>query len=510
MQEATPVTRYGWGIRVYPYVIAASFPLGMWLGNLSEEPTMADVGLTFALTLMLVAAGDALLRRVMRDACGRSLWLALLVVGWFGYGHGFELLRCWVRMHRYFAPLWAAAFAAAACGLVLICRRNLAEPVSHWMRNTSYFLAAGQLICAGAVTCPLSARLDESPRQREPTVALAAGDRSVPRPDIYYIILDGYAREDVLRELFGFDNRPFLEALRRRGFYIATGARSNYAQTRLSLSSSLSMNYLPPASPGATWESYYRRIRCLRRRSRVVERLRQMGYRYRYVGSESFPADRSADEELSPFGAGRTYLRAFLATTVLGLAEKTLRWGEYLQDSVEINDYQLRNIARSKSRSSPLYTFAHLRCPHWPYLYNRHGPLPEPISKEEAGPGDYVEQLRYLNGRVIELIDAIDRTSGPDAVILLQADHGSDMLGMPAHPDKDQIFERLSIFSAYRCPPRVRERLYPTITPVNSFRVVFGGLFGDDLPVLVDRSFYSPYEAPLNLVEVPPESFCGR
>jgi hypothetical protein len=38
-----------------------------------------------------------------------------------------------------------------------------------------------------------------------------------PRPDIYLIVLDGYSRADVLEQYYGFDNRPFLDGLRRRG-----------------------------------------------------------------------------------------------------------------------------------------------------------------------------------------------------------------------------------------------------------------------------------------------------
>ena len=102
---------------------------------------------------------------------------------------------------------------------------------------------------------------------------------------------------------------------------------------------------------------------------------------------------------------------------------------------------------------------------------------------------------------MLELIDRIDRTSGRDAVILLQADHGSDLLGISSKPTSEQLHERMSIFAAYRCPVAVNERLYPSITPVNSFRAVLGGLFGDPLPQLEDNSYYSSYEQPFRFIE---------
>ena len=60
-----------------------------------------------------------------------------------------------------------------------------------------------------------------------------------PAPAIYYIILDGYARSEVMRELFDFDNTAFLERLERKGFFVARGSNANYCQTPLSRLSSL-------------------------------------------------------------------------------------------------------------------------------------------------------------------------------------------------------------------------------------------------------------------------------
>ena len=108
---------------------------------------------------------------------------------------------------------------------------------------------------------------------------------------------------------------------------------------------------------------------------------------------------------------------------------------------------------------------------------------------------------------LIELVMAgrhFARTT-PVLKAMFQADQGSDLLGLSAHPNREQLRERLSIFSAYRVPPAIREKLYPSITPVNSFRLLFRGLFGDEMPLLADRSFYSAYESPFRYVELADE-----
>ena len=64
--------------------------------------------------------------------------------------------------------------------------------------------------------------VDEAPVPR-PVPVLALDDAS--HPDVYYVILDGYARADALATHYGFDNEPFLSALRDRGFSWPTRER---------------------------------------------------------------------------------------------------------------------------------------------------------------------------------------------------------------------------------------------------------------------------------------------
>ena len=65
----------------------------------------------------------------------------------------------------------------------------------------------------------------------------------IDKPDIYFIILDAYSREDLLKTAFGFDNQPFVDQLSALGFDVIPCSRSNYNATALSLSSMLNLNY---------------------------------------------------------------------------------------------------------------------------------------------------------------------------------------------------------------------------------------------------------------------------
>ncbi len=62
--------------------------------------------------------------------------------------------------------------------------------------------------------------------------------------------------------------------------------------------------------------------------------------------------------------------------------------------------------------------------------------------------------------------------------------------------------ERYSILNAYYFPGKADAGLYPGITPVNSFRVVFNTYFNQQLPLEPDRSYYSTWDRPYALTDI--------
>ena len=101
------------------------------------------------------------------------------------------------------------------------------------------------------------------------------------RPDIYVILLDGYARPDKMRELFGFDDSAFTGGLEQRGFRISEGSRSSYLVTTLSVPSMLNMRHVPDlfdAKPSGDGD-YRALVRSFSEDSEVVRRCGDSGMR---------------------------------------------------------------------------------------------------------------------------------------------------------------------------------------------------------------------------------------
>lgn len=338
-------------------------------------------------------------------------------------------------------------------------------------------------------------------------------------PDIYYIIVDGYARSDVLGDLYDFDNSQFLDFLRGMGFYVAEGSCSNYGQTLLSLASSLNLDYVQDL-PGVPGESSDDRtfLADMIRRSTVRESLRGIGYRL--VAFETTLNDTSLDDADIYYSTYREYtslaaLNAFesqlVATTFLRFLLDIGARVERSLSSVAIDPayerhriritYTLSTLGEVASLDGPDLVFVHVLAPHAPFVFGPHGERLEhhrPFTLKDTGtyygsPQEYIrlyrDQVAYLNGLLMNAIAEILRRGHPTPIIILQADHGPGAYLDWDRPDERSIYERFSILNAYLVPERVRAKLYPSITPVNTFRLVFAEQFGAEVPLLEDRVY---------------------
>ena len=88
-------------------------------------------------------------------------------------------------------------------------------------------------------------------------------------------------------------------------------------------------------------------------------------------------------------------------------------------------------------------------------------------------------------------IDSILSRSVDAPIIILQSDHGPGFGIDWESPGQSNLVGRASILNAYYVPDECKHMLYPSISPVNSFRVVFGCIFGESEELLADISYFS-------------------
>jgi hypothetical protein len=319
-------------------------------------------------------------------------------------------------------------------------------------------------------------------------------------PDIYYIVLDRYSRADVLEEVYDCDITGFLEYLTNKGFFVASNSYSNYLKTAHSLASSLNMKHIlhltsMVGEDSDNWGPLYKMVQD----HEVGRFLKGRGYKFIHLGSWWKPtaqnklADRnislSALPEFSSIVYRTTMLRPVL--TYLKIYDsRSIQWKRVL--------YKFDQLAGMPSIKGPTFVFAHMLIPHPPYVFDRDGNfVPTAVAGKKSKKLKYKEQLDFTNRKLTLLIDGILSESSTPPIIILQADEGE-------YPERYQaniksfdwrnatpaeLRQKLGILNAFYLPGFPEEKLYPSITPVNTFRFIFNHYFDRNLEPLPDNCY---------------------
>jgi hypothetical protein len=340
-------------------------------------------------------------------------------------------------------------------------------------------------------------------------------------PDIYYVILDGYGREDVLREIYGIDNSGFLGRLSEMGFFVARDGHANYGQTVLSLASSLNLQYLDEQIRIWGVDSPDRNLPTeMIHHSLARAFLGARGYRLVNIFSGFYPTDiPDADERLGlgrPYGINAYEQFWFMYSPFQELIPKDEfgqpTWGYAMHRERILRGFD--SLARVSAEDGPKFVFAHILAAHPPFVFLEDGTWVEADRPYQLVDGDhffgsrdeylsgYAAQIGYINRRLLETMSAILDNARRPVVIVLQADHGPGSTLDWSGAERSCLWERASILNAYYLPEEYRAGLYPSITPVNTFRLIFRELFHADYPLLEDKVYYSTWNEPYRLTDI--------
>ena len=501
-------------------ILFAIFPiLSLFAHNLGQVP-FGELTRPLGVDLLATCVIWGLFLLGTRNIRKAAIATAALVLAFFSYEHIVHVL-----------PSFLQALVAPVCilGLTLVLVAVLKTRSS--LREATAILNVMSVALIAPSVWAIGASLGHTPENSKTIekqveeLTLAGADRpptgvTPPRhltsvnpnlPDVYYIILDAYGRADRLKEFYGYDNTPFLQALEKRGFTIPPDSRANYDQTPLCLSSALSMNYLDNSQKQLTPEF----LRQMVDDNAVAAALRKFGYHYVCIWSGlEVSRVNTADLVLNNQPDLTRFEEQAVGLTPVGATSKIQhdRYDRHRERLTGIFD-NLDTVAQLPYQK---FVFAHLLAPHPPFVLGANGEAVYPkkiFSLEDASSllkqisrsdyvNGYIGQLQYVNKRVLQAIDAIQKQSLRPPVIILQGDHGSRMNLDWDSLEKTELREPFSIFNAYCVPEKTRAALYDTITPVNSFRILLNTEFGGNYARLPDRSFYSTADHPYDFTEV--------
>lgn len=482
----------------YPVLALLSFNIGQVKVEAGWRPLLVSVlagGLLLVLLRFRLHDGD-------RAAFLTTLWLALF----FSYGHIYLLLidrweevnfmpwmlALWLTL-AVSSVVWATRPRSSFVGVTLPLNVIALGLVSTSLIQISSGIQKGGVHFLGAENAPVQ----ELTRPADP-------------PDIYLFILDMYTRQDLLKSAFGYDNSEFISELESRGFYVARCSQSNYTRTELSLASTLNLSYLQGLDPKFDDPESIARSRLWRalKYSTVRYQLEDMGYQT-VSFANGFPWSEMDDVDVfftpPPFSSGMTEFETLFLQTTPARHLQELGWldldqinGQNFRDRHLLVFNSMDEVARMPG---PQFVYVHLILPHPPFVFGADGEFTNPAdywNEKKNYPPDkfktgYTEHITFLNNKLLEMIDTIQSETQPPPVIILQGDHGPWLQPNPQH---------FFILNAYHLPGH-DDGLYPTISPVNSFRIVFNEYFGGAYDMLDDVSYYSPVPKLYNFSEVP-------
>lgn len=487
-------------------VFFASYPALALMSNNITENKLIVVVRPLLVSIVIAMISLLIIWFISRDIQRSGLITLLFCALFFSFGHIFGLLEgksilgYEVDRIRYLALLFLVVFIIGS--MIILRTKHIPAGLSRNLLIISLVLLVipvGNIILH-SISSKHYSKISEQSLPVDQSQAIAPMDS----PDIYYIILDSYTRQDVLEQAYHYDNQPFIDTLKNIGFYIADCSQSNYLRTHYSLASSLNMDYLPNLDdrlqPGKVNPDV---LMNLIKHSKVRADLKQLGYRFiafenTYINTQIPDADvyiRTSNISIAQILVGyiNPFEEMFIKTTTAVVVYRIPlgAFGEWIMRSsfpyyedanIQLN--QLRMLPEIAEEPGPKFVFVHMNIPHRPFIFDENGELltdPEyygdngkALSRRYHMKG-YTKQIAFLNNQLPTIISNILTESMVKSIIIIQGDHGLD----PQNRSK--------ILNAIYFPDQNYNTLYPSISPVNTFRLVFNQYFGTTYPILKDQ-----------------------
>ena len=509
---------------LHPFLITSYMVIELFANNITEV-SITVVWRPLVILLFFTTILYILLYLITKSWQVAGLILSIFLILFFSYGHVYSLSKnitiggMAVLRHRVLLPIWI--LLSLGCVFFILKRIDLVSTVNRLANLIALLLISFPIVSIGVFAIKQNFYASQLINQNE----MIAVDGERAKPDIYYIVLDSYTRQDVLQNLFDFDNTEFISGLEDLGFNVANCSQSNYGRTKLSLNSNLNMEYshirllqdVPESDYNFWLEPNFKH-------SQVRTFLEQQGY-FTVSFSSGFPWGEWKDADyfyplIDAHSCSFEPFEDILIDTTLARIINSVRpgWkGQFLSKTSsacegvssqqlrrERTQFVLETLSEVPKFPSPKFVFVHLILPHPPYVF---GPNGEPLDFETGFDLDdpsvveglelvgYRGQVQFANKRMLEILPVIIENSSSPPVIILQGDHGLVQYG--------SVMDSMAILNAYYLPQSEDVELYSSISPVNSFRVVFNEYFNAGFSLLPDISYYSPATWDFNYKIVP-------
>ena len=278
--------------------------------------------------------------------------------------------------------------------------------------------------------------------------AIYAEVRFSRKPNVYYIVPDGYPNAEALKTIFNLDATDFLGRLELSGFTIYPSTFSNYADTMSSMSSLLGTDHHYYRGSVGNLEFLDARKFIVSAEHPVGKSFRNNGYQIHYIHQDGFlfssgcfvdscwPMPFWGNDEFMDLLVSPRLRSKFLPARV---PEPITATGGVPKDEQTRSELfiqrALEHIDSMSERHIPHFTYVHLDLPGHSF--------PGPQTREQLASfrKDYGKDIQRANAEILSIVSHI-LTRDPNALIIVNADHGAWGYGNVLYLEKELLLDK--------------------------------------------------------------------
>ena len=497
-------------------ILLAIFPILSIFSYNVRELSFQEIFLPLFLVLAFTVGIWISLRYILKNTRKSAFIISLLLVLFFSFGHVYNLVDdvtidgLDIGKSRYLLVPFLISLVVGVYYFIRTNRKlNNATTITNFITitiilivsvniGTSYITNNENFYDDKTIVNSFFPMLDTES-------AFTQSDKS-ELPDVYYIILDGYAGTNSLKEFSGFDNQKFVRFLNDREFYVHPQSYSNYPTTPTSMAATLNMQYVNQLADivGSDLNDMHPTFKIIQE-NLVMKYFKSKGYTLIGYNTGILHLDETKifdfhyceDDTL----LDNKVISSMLHQSIIGYFVEKVRYQEYRDDIL----CAFSELPEIKDIDEPTFLYAHFNMPHAPFIFSANGEPFVPARQSNLGSSgnvdDYINYLKFTNMKIQKLVERLLDTDEPP-IIIIQSDHGSGFGIDWENPTDVMLKEKMSNFQAFYLPNGDSSLMSEATTPVNIFRVLFNSYFNENYEILTDKIFWVLWNKPYDFTDI--------
>ena len=518
----------------HPFLVAV-FPILIIYSQNIGRVNFEDLILPIVLVSVFSVVLYYILKIILKNPFKAALIITIILIILFSYGHVYYLLNDAsmdgfdIGRNRYLIPAFGLVLGISIFFTVKSKRIfDNATSILNVISIVFIIVAISNVafVAAEITSCDKCTKMEELFYETkdfsdyfEPHKFSISENQELP--DVYYLILDEYARSDALLEYHDFDNSKFEKFLEDKGFHVAGNNFTNYPMSVQAIPATMNMNYINfLADEIGTEVRNYQPLNekdfGLYPNNMVIKNFKEMGYKIITFNTFALHLYENplADETFcyrDKFLLDNRLVDVLARTSIFGYYVE--RWAEDELRQATLCAFENLSNAE-KVFNEPVFVWAHIMLPHPPWIFGPNGekiipgkPLLITDNPEFRDSGwepkmQYIQQVQFANKKTIETVENILENNS-NSIIIIHGDHGTAWGTNWMEPSKDDVWQRLRNFDAIYFPDKdKRDLLLDNRTLVNTFRTVFNAYHGSDYELLENKMYWGWNAKPYHFEEV--------